>query len=148
MVIIAATSGTRDSDPVIKTGYDLATAFDEELHVLHVMPEETFEEKQQAMQSGDTQNYFLDNAVTEARDRAKEIISETLDDHDDDRVVPHGEVGDPPELVLGHAKEVDARYIVIGGRKRSPVGKALFGSTTQALLLDAAIPVVTVKVDS
>ena len=58
-----------------------------------------------------------------------------------------GRVGDPTEEVLAVAAELDARYVVVGGRRRSPVGKALFGSTTQEVLLESDRPVVTVMRD-
>lgn len=51
----------------------------------------------------------------------------------------HGHVA---ETILQVAAEVDASAIVMAGKKRSPVGKALFGSVTQAVLLDAQLPVV------
>ncbi|WP_345782540.1 universal stress protein [Halostagnicola sp. A-GB9-2] len=54
----------------------------------------------------------------------------------------HGRHGNPAEEIIEFANETDAHYIVIGGRKRSPVGKALFGSVTQSVLLDATQPVV------
>jgi nucleotide-binding universal stress UspA family protein len=144
MVILAAVSTVREPDTVIETGYDLAVTYGDDLHVLYVMPDELFEERQSEARSGDNQNYFLDNAVSEAEDRALNVVEATLTDYDTDRVNPHGEVGDPTEMVLALADDLDARYIVIGGRKRTPVGKALFGSTTQSLLLQASRPIVTV----
>lgn len=52
------------------------------------------------------------------------------------------EHGDPAETILTVAEDVDAGSIVIAGRNRTPVGKVLFGSVTQAVLLDAAVSVV------
>lgn len=52
------------------------------------------------------------------------------------------EHGDPAETIVDVAQELDAATIVMAGRKRSPVGKVLFGSVTQAVLLDASVPVV------
>ena len=39
------------------------------------------------------------------------------------------------------ADELDAARIVVGGRRRTPAGKVLFGSTAQRILLDAPCPV-------
>lgn len=49
--------------------------------------------------------------------------------------------GDPAEQILGAADEADANLIVVSGRKRSPTGKALFGSVTQSVILNADRPV-------
>lgn len=49
------------------------------------------------------------------------------------------------ELILDVAREVDAGLIVIGLRRRSPVGKMITGSTAQAILMDAGCPVLSVK---
>jgi nucleotide-binding universal stress UspA family protein len=54
---------------------------------------------------------------------------------------------DVAEIVLGFAAEVDADILVIGARRRSPVGKFLLGSVTQTIILDADMPVVVVKED-
>jgi nucleotide-binding universal stress UspA family protein len=43
------------------------------------------------------------------------------------------------------AGTVDASVIVLGLRRRSPVGKLLMGSTEQRILLDADRPVLAVK---
>ncbi|ELZ92667.1 universal stress protein [Haloferax sulfurifontis] len=49
--------------------------------------------------------------------------------------------GDPAEVILEFAEEEDADLIVTAGRKRSPAGKALFGSVTQTVILNSDRPV-------
>jgi nucleotide-binding universal stress UspA family protein len=49
------------------------------------------------------------------------------------------------EAIVETATEVAADLIVIGLRRRSPVGKVITGSTAQAVLLDASCPVLAVK---
>jgi nucleotide-binding universal stress UspA family protein len=49
--------------------------------------------------------------------------------------------GDPAERVLAYADENDADVICVAGRKRSPAGKALFGSVSQSVMLDSDVPV-------
>ncbi|GAA1830212.1 universal stress protein [Microlunatus capsulatus] len=55
---------------------------------------------------------------------------------------------DPAEELITTADARDAEFIVIGLRKRSPVGKLLLGSNAQRVLLDAACPVLAVKAES
>lgn len=43
--------------------------------------------------------------------------------------------GDPAPEILAYADEIDADLLCLAGRKRSPTGKALFGSITQDVLL-------------
>ncbi|HEX6247832.1 MAG TPA: universal stress protein [Nocardioidaceae bacterium] len=52
---------------------------------------------------------------------------------------------DPAEDLVNVATEVDADLIVIGLRRRSPVGKLILGSNAQRVLLDAPCPVLAVK---
>lgn len=52
------------------------------------------------------------------------------------------------EELLAAALDTQADLLVIGIRRRSPVGKMLTGSTAQHVLLDAPCPVLTVKADA
>jgi nucleotide-binding universal stress UspA family protein len=51
----------------------------------------------------------------------------------------------PAEDLLEIARERDAELIVIGVRRRSPVGKLVLGSNAQDVLLEADCPVLAVK---
>lgn len=52
---------------------------------------------------------------------------------------------DPAEDILAAAESDDVDLIVIGLRRRTPVGKLILGSNAQRILLDAACPVLAVK---
>jgi nucleotide-binding universal stress UspA family protein len=54
---------------------------------------------------------------------------------------------DSAEELIRTAETTGADFIVIGLRRRSPVGKLLLGSNAQRVLLDAACPVLAVKAE-
>jgi nucleotide-binding universal stress UspA family protein len=47
--------------------------------------------------------------------------------------------------LLRLVESIDADLLVIGARRRSPVGKAFLGSVAQTLILEANLPVLVVK---
>jgi nucleotide-binding universal stress UspA family protein len=52
---------------------------------------------------------------------------------------------DVAETILDLTKKAEAELLVIGARRRSPVGKLILGSVTQTLILAADVPVLVVK---
>lgn len=52
---------------------------------------------------------------------------------------------DAADDIIAAAEDEQADLIVIGLRRRSPVGKLLLGSNAQRILLDATCPVLAVK---
>jgi nucleotide-binding universal stress UspA family protein len=72
--------------------------------------------------------------------RARELLEEAGVD-----VSLEGTSGKPASAILEVADARDANLVVLGGRKRSPAGKALFGSVTQDVILgtDRSVLVVT-----
>ena len=75
-------------------------------------------------------------------DRAIDRLTAADIDHD-----IRGAVGEPETAIVDEAADLPADLLVIGGRKRSPAGKAVFGSVPQAVLLSAPCPVVYVRRD-
>lgn len=136
MPVIAAVDRGEPTDRIVNEGRALADAFDTDLHVVHVLSRSEFVELERTSveKSGETVD------MDRIRDHARRVAEEAA--RDGDTCV--GLVGDAADQIVEYAVDNDASYLVVGGRRRSPVGKALFGSVTQEVLLNAPIPVVTV----
>lgn len=115
----------------------------------------------------------LEHGVREARLRGSDLaLIHVVDSIDPDRaeayrlglsdeieraVGPHPDLtwelhlrtaaSDPAVAVLQLVQTIAPEVLVIGARKRSPVGKALLGSVAQTLILEATVPVLVVKAD-
>ncbi len=61
------------------------------------------------------------------------------------QVVQRVGLGEPADEILDAVRETGAGLVVVGVRRRTPVGKLLLGSTAQRILLDAPCPVLAVK---
>ena len=55
------------------------------------------------------------------------------------------EHAEPAKAILEVANDVDADWIIMAGRKRTRVGKAIFGGVTQSVLLNSDIPVTVIN---
>ena len=53
--------------------------------------------------------------------------------------------GDIGDAVVDLTNRLGADLLVLGARRRSPAGKALFGSVAQSIILEANVPVLVVK---
>lgn len=80
-------------------------------------------------------SYASEEQVAELRERYSDLDVEVL----------HEVVDDVAGEVVRVAEQKGAQLVVVGIRHRSPVGKALMGSVSQRILLDATCPVLAVK---
>lgn len=150
MIILAAIGEEQRSASVVEVGYDMATAYDDELVVVHVIPEEDADSHLEAIREvaqsvdSDQDKVSFSQEIDRAARFADRVVRATLGDFDSNRVRTVGRIGEPSDEITAVADDLDARFVVIGGRKRSPVGKAIFGSVTQRVLLDSTRPVTTV----
>jgi len=90
----------------------------------------------------------LDSARSDGEDRTPDARAqlEALAEEDvsyEVRTVAPGQ--DATDELLRIAEDESADLLVIGLRRRSPVGKLILGANAQRILLDAACPVLAVK---
>lgn len=126
MSVLAAVDDGEGYGSVVRTGAELATAFDEELVVLHVGPPGEGEEAAERV--------------------AREAIETHLDAESVD-VRPRASLGEPATELLERIREDEPHYVVVGSRKRTPVGKAILGSVAQLVMLNSSVPVVSVQLE-
>ena len=137
MAIVAAIDQDEKAQQVMSEAWKLANQFDEPLHALFVYDNKQFS-------SLTTENITIEGRhrpddeeiQTVATDLAAKAAAGVTDEYE-----AVGRRGTPGEEIVAYADEMDASYIVVGGRRRSPAGKALFGSVTQSVLLDTDRPV-------
>ncbi|ELY63828.1 universal stress protein [Natronococcus jeotgali] len=138
MVVVAAIDGEDGSKRVLEEGWKLAERFEEPLHAVFVY--EGSSHKALINKSLDVDDSMSPDEVEALAARLVTEASDGITDASE----AIGRTGDPAKEIIEHANDVDASYVVVGGRSRSPVGKALFGSVTQSVLLDADCPVLAV----
>lgn len=56
-----------------------------------------------------------------------------------------GRIGEHGPAIVELAEGVDADLLFVGGRKRSPTEKAVFGSTAQEIMLNSPCPVTFIR---
>lgn len=142
MVIIAAVDRSERAKRAVSEATELAAAFDDDVHVVHVLSRSEFVELEQTEVKKSGRAVGMDRV----REHAAELAERAADDREFDVNVEYqGLVGDAADEVVDYATGKDARYIVVGPRKKSPTGKVLFGSVAQSILLNSDCPVVTMS---
>ncbi len=125
---------------------DVAAPVDAEITLLHVFTEEEFDEAREALAVDDQSEASTPDAVA-TRHTTTRTISKALSAADVDHEI-RGAVGTHSTGIVAVAEDVGADRILVGGRNRSPTGKAVFGSVAQDVMLTAPCPVTFVRADT
>jgi nucleotide-binding universal stress UspA family protein len=108
------------------------------LHVVEWLPDESFSKYPQF-----DVDHYRRTLMTEARAKLEELVPEDARNwcDPDTRLVS----GKPYQEILRVAGQEHSDLIVLGVQGRGPVDRMLFGSTVQAIVRQAACPVLTIR---
>lgn len=131
-------------DKLARVAIDIAGPAGATVKLAHVFSKESYGEIREKL------DFDKDAEVTPDDVAKRHVTIRDLGDALDEAGVDftwHGTIGEKGEEVVSLAEDLDVDLIIVGGRKRSPAGKAVFGSTAQEILLNAPAPVTFVRGD-
>jgi nucleotide-binding universal stress UspA family protein len=132
MSVIVAYSASAPGEAAVEAGIEEALRRSTPLRIVHVSRVGVRQETYASMR-GHTD--AIEAHAERARERGVEVVvtEEVRSTHA------------IAEALIDYAAEHDAAVLVVGVRRRSPVGKAVLGSVAQDLMLRAECPVLGVK---
>lgn len=145
LLAVGETDGDR-IDRLARTAIDIAGPAGATVALSHVFGSDEYEQARRNL------NLARDGEATPDDVARRYVTVRELGDAMDAAGVAytsHGRLaeGSRGERVVELAEDLGADLVVVGGRKRSPSGKAVFGSTAQEILLTAPCPVTFVRAD-
>lgn len=144
MVVIAAADSQEAGSTVVTEDQKSAEVLDEPLSIVHVLNQSRFQELEQTSLD-ETGRTIEVQTIREIAEKITDALpSATLTTN----YTAVNLVGSLAEEVLKYGTREDASFLIIGGRKRSKIGKVLFSSVTRSILLSAELPVLTVRDDN
>lgn len=141
MTVVVGIDPEDESAHVLEAANHLASRLDTDLEVVYVLGQSEFMDLQRTSVSETADGVDPDEVRAVATEMVREAAEDVLDEFE-----AVGLVGDAASELLNRADDRDAEYVVVGVRKRSPVGKAVFGSVSQDVMLSSDRPVVAVPV--
>ncbi|ELY51188.1 universal stress protein [Natronolimnohabitans innermongolicus] len=116
--------------------------------LLHVHDDLSASDAEWAAGGGFAETFAEEMEAVRGADRLPASIEAAVDvlEGSDVEFAVHETSGEPAVKILEAATEFDSNAIVLGVGRRSPVGKVLFGSVVQAVILDSDRPVTVVPV--
>ncbi|WP_232700433.1 universal stress protein [Halobacterium wangiae] len=144
-VLLAVGPGDAERiDALARTTIDIAGPAGATVTFAHVFTEEEYDQARSDLDIDSGDDVTVDTVARQhatVRGLTDRLTDESIHVDVRGRVGPHG------ESIVTLADDVNADLVIVGGRRRSPTGKAVFGSTAQTVLLSAPCPVMFVRED-
>lgn len=112
------------------------------VELFHVRTELEFTTDESAVDIGEFHTDLEREEIGDLPETVSLALEELTETGVDTRV--HSATGNPAAAIVDLADRLDVDELVLGARKQSPVGKVLFGSTTQSVILETDRPVTVV----
>ncbi len=147
-ILLAVGASDEDRlDRLAETAADIAGPAGATVALAHVFTDDEY------AQARENLDFDVDSEVTPDVIARRHLTVRELSDameEADVEYTEHGRLADEDDVgegIVALAGDVGADVVIIGGRQRSPAGKAVFGSTAQEVLLSAPCPVTFVRGD-
>jgi nucleotide-binding universal stress UspA family protein len=147
-VVVAVGRSDEDRiEEIVETATDLAAPADAAVRLVHVFERDEYDRIRGQL------DIDADAEVTPDMVARRHVTIRKVGDALDAAGLEHSwhgrlsDEGEQGDAIVAAAEELGADLLVVGGRRRSPAGKAVFGSTAQDVMLNAPCPVTFVRAD-
>lgn len=139
MTVVVGFTDRPESEAALRRGVDEARLRASPLHVIQTVTETVSESPQRAKQWAER----LESTRRRGEALEADLRAEGIDAHF--QLLADAATPSAATALLAAARELEAELIVIGVRRRSPVGKLVLGSVSQDVILGAECAVLAVK---
>lgn len=145
-VLLAVGPGDADRlDELAAAVVEVANPADATVSLVHVFTSSEYDEVVARLDFDAGDDEIDPNEVATRHSTIRDLAA-VLEEHDVDYEIS-GAIGEHGPTIVDLASSTDSDRVVVGGRRRSPTGKAVFGSTAQEVLLSSPCPVTFVRSD-
>jgi nucleotide-binding universal stress UspA family protein len=143
-ILVAVGPGDADrAEELAEAAVEVAAPSNATVVLAHVFTDEEYDDVLDRLEFDTEQTEVSPNEVAK-RHATIRTLADSLDAYEVEFEI-RGAVGDHGETIVDLAEELNADRVLVGGRKRSPTGKAVFGSVAQTVMLSAPCPVTFVR---
>ncbi|MFC6763990.1 universal stress protein [Natrinema soli] len=143
-ILVGIGPGDRDRMTRLATEtIDIAKPTGAKIVLLQVFSEDEFDDTAQKLEFDPSEENVDADMVARRNMTIHELIEEFEQAGVDYTI--RGEIGKPENQIVRVAESIGADRVFVGGRNRSPTGKAVFGSVSQAVMLSSPCPVTFVR---
>lgn len=144
-ILLAIGPGDRDSlDILVDAAVNVAEPVDATVHLLYAFPQDDYEAAMDQIEIDTETSELTPDEVAQRHESVHEPV-ERLESLGIDYEISGVSGEDHAGQIVRTIAEADADLAVVGGDRRSPAGKAVFGDHAQQVLLNAPVPVLYVK---